>query len=166
MRLLKRINTAIAKAERALLVFIVLLMVSLAFLQVILRNVFAHGLLWGDIFLRQMVLWVGFIGASLATREGKHIGIDLFSRMVSGKALTASRLFTNLFASVVSFVLAHAAWNFVAEERSFNSMAFAAVPAWYFESIIPVGFGLMALRFLFIALEQGLMLRRKREDAE
>ncbi len=158
MQFLSKINTWIAQAERTLLVIIVLIMVSLAFLQVILRNVFAHGLLWGDIFLRQLVLWVGFIGASLATRENKHINIDLFSRMVTGRTRQISKMVTDLFAVVVTFFLTQAAWNFVAEERSFNSIVFASIPSWYFEIIIPIGFGLMALRFFFSALETGIRL--------
>ncbi len=166
MPFLSKINAWIAQAERTLLVLIVLIMVTLAFLQVILRNVFAHGLLWGDIFLRQLVLWVGFIGASLATRDNKHINIDLFSRMVSGKAKQISHLVTDLFAAVVTFFLAQAAWNFVAEERSFNSIVFASIPSWYFEIIIPIGFGLMMLRFLFSALETGVGLFATNEESE
>jgi TRAP-type C4-dicarboxylate transport system permease small subunit len=81
MNVIHRINSWIEKGETALIVFIVIFMVFLAFLQVVLRNVFSQGLLWGDILLRQLVLWIGFIGASLATREEKHINIDLFCKI-------------------------------------------------------------------------------------
>ena len=61
---------------------------DLAFLQIFLRNVFTTGLAWGDLVLRNLVLWIGFIGATLATREGKHINIDILSRSLlsSGRA--------------------------------------------------------------------------------
>jgi len=164
MKFLEKVNESIALTERWLLVVIVLIMVTLAFLQVVLRNVFAHGLLWGDTFLRQLVLWVGFIGASLATRENKHINIDLFSRLLKGRARLVSGMITELFAVIVSYFLANAAWNFVAEERTFNSIAFASIPAWYFEIIIPIGFGLMALRFFFSALQKGFQVFHPTEE--
>jgi TRAP-type C4-dicarboxylate transport system permease small subunit len=78
--------------------------------------------------------------------------------MVKGKTRQISKMVTDLFAVVVTFFLAQAAWKFVAEERSFNSIVFASIPAWYFEIIIPIGFALMAMRFFFSALETGVRL--------
>ena len=81
-----------------MLVVIVLFMVVLAFLQVLLRNIFDQSFLWGDPLLRHLVLWVGFIGASLATREEKHINIDVLGRALKGRPKLAVRFFTELFA--------------------------------------------------------------------
>ena len=85
MKILEKINAWIEQTETALLVLVLGFMVVFAFLQVVLRNIFDEGILWGDILLRHLVLWVGFIGASLATREQKHINIDLFSRWLPEK---------------------------------------------------------------------------------
>lgn len=148
MNFIHRINSWIEKGETALIVFIVCFMVILAFLQVILRNVFSHGLLWGDILLRQLVLWIGFIGASLATREEKHINIDLFGRMLSGKAKKWVKAVTHLFSAIVCAFLAKAAWVFVMEEREMATTLFNDIHAWYFQLILPIGFILMAFRFL------------------
>ena len=82
MKILDTINSWIEKAETVLLVVILSVMILLSFLQVLLRNFFEQGILWGDILIRNLVLWVGFIGASLATRENKHINIDLFTRFL------------------------------------------------------------------------------------
>ena len=84
MLFVQRLNAFVAKIESWILVAIVLLMVTMSFLQIILRA-FSIGILWGDIFLRHLVLWVGFIGASLATREEKHINIDVLSRLLNEK---------------------------------------------------------------------------------
>ena len=69
MKLFKKIDEIIAGLETALITVILSLMIILSFGQVVLRNFFNESILWGDIFLRQMVLWVGFIGASLADRR-------------------------------------------------------------------------------------------------
>lgn len=154
MKMLNKINDGIASLETGLLIVIVLLMVSFAFLQVVLRNIFDHGLLWGDIFLRHLVLWVGFIGASLATKERKHITIDLFTRLLKGRAQALAQMVIDLFSAFVAGLLVQASWAFVMEEKAYETMLFGKIPAWYFQIIIPIGFGLILLRFLIGALQK------------
>jgi TRAP-type C4-dicarboxylate transport system permease small subunit len=152
MKLLERINSYLEKIESTLLIIIVSVMVVLAFLQVVLRNLFAQGILWADIFLRHLVLWVGFIGASLATREEKHIVIDLFTRFLSKRKKNIARVITNLFAFIICLFLADAGWTFVQYEKSGGTILFNNIQAWYFQIIIPIGFLLMAFRFLLLSL--------------
>jgi C4-dicarboxylate transporter, DctQ subunit len=156
MKILHKLNSYIAQFESWILVIIVLCMVLLSFAQVVLRNVFDQGILWGDIFLRHLVLWVGFIGASIATRENKHINIDVFNRLMKGKSKLFSQALVNIFAAVVTYLLMQASWSFVMEEKEFETMLFNDIPAWYFQIIIPVGFGLMTIRFV-INLIQNLV---------
>ncbi len=153
MNLLRRMNDAVAKVELWLLVFIVLTMVILAFLQVLLRNVFDQGILWGDTFLRHLVLWVGFIGASLATKDEKHINIDILTRFLHVRAKPVVQILTNVFAGIICFVLSKAGLTFVLQEIEFGTILFNDIPAWYFEIIIPAGFALMGIRFFLLALE-------------
>jgi len=154
MKTLNKINDGIARIETSLLVAIVLFMVVFAFLQVVLRNVFDHGLLWGDIFLRHLVLWIGFIGASLATKERKHITIDLFTRLLKGRAQALAQMLIDLFSAFVAGLLVQASWAFVLEERAYETMLFSNIPSWYFQIIIPIGFGLIMSRFLIGALQK------------
>ena len=158
MKIIMKIDRIIARIEEWLLIATVLFMVVLAFLQVLLRNIFDQSFMWGDPLLRHLVLWVGFIGASLATRTEKHITIDVLGRALKGKKKKVVQLLTDLFAMVISAILSHAAWQFVMMEREFESMAFGSVPAWYFQIIIPIGFALMALRYLFSFLEKARTL--------
>lgn len=154
MRTIQKLNSFVAQLESWIMVFIVLVMVVLSFAQVVLRNVFDHGILWGDIFLRHLVLWVGFIGASLATRDEKHINIDVFSRLMKGKSKYFSQFAINVFAAFVSYLLMKAGWAFVMEEREFETILFNNIPSWYFQIIIPIGFGLMTLRFIINSLQK------------
>jgi TRAP-type C4-dicarboxylate transport system permease small subunit len=153
MTILEKFNVWIEKTETIMLVLVLGIMVIFAFLQVVLRNIFNEGILWGDIFLRHLVLWVGFLGASLATREQKHINIDLFSRFMSDRGKAYIRLFTNLFSVFICYLLADAGWTFVQDEEMMGTVIFADIPAWYFQTIIPIGFFLMSFRFLVLALE-------------
>lgn len=158
MKILDAFNKWIEKAETVLLIAILTVMIILSFLQVLLRNFFDQSLLWADIFLRNLVLWVGFLGASLATREGKHINIDLFTRFLTGRWRALAQLVTQLSAALICIVLADAGWTFVMDEKLYQTKIFAEIPAWYFQIIIPLGFILMAFRFLLLALDKSINL--------
>ena len=84
MKLLARLSGILLALERGVLVLLFSLMIVLAFAQVVLRNFFSVGLIWADPLLRNSVLWLGFIGASLATQQDKHIRIDLVGRFLKG----------------------------------------------------------------------------------
>ena len=146
------------------MVIVLLLMVIFAFLQVVLRNMFDEGILWGDILLRHLVLWVGFLGASLATREKKHINIDLFNRFLPRRGKEISLLITNLFSVFICILLTDASWTFVRDEKMMGTTLFADVPAWYFQIIIPIGFFLMAFRFFVHFLENIIGAVKKEKE--
>lgn len=147
------INNLIAKIESVLLIIILFSMILLAFLQVILRNFFSTSIFWGDTLLRHLVLWIAFIGASLATKENRHINIDVLSRMLSKPAKRAAAIIVNLFAASVCFFLMKASITFLKYEKESGSTLFADIPVWVFQIIIAFGFGLMMLRFFIHALE-------------
>jgi len=152
MKILNAINHWISRFEEWILVAVVMFMVSLAFLQVVLRNFFDMGLLWGDILLRHLVLWVGFIGASIATKEGKHINIDLLNRIFKGRWIHGVKIITDLFSAFISFYLTYAAYRFVLDEKEFGTTIFNDIPSWPFQIIIPIGFLLMGIRFVITGL--------------
>ena len=75
MKVFSWIDEYLAKLERILIVTTLTGMLLLAFLQVVLRNLWGLGLPWVDILLRHVVLWLAIVGASLATRMKRHIRI-------------------------------------------------------------------------------------------
>lgn len=161
MILLTKIDDSVARFETWLLVLIVIIMVLTSFSQVILRNFFNTAIEGADIILRHLVLWVGFIGASLATRSNKHISIDIFSRISSHRIKKAAKIIVSLFAMIISFILVRAGYQFVASEFQFETLLFGSIKAWYFEIIIPIGFALIGIRLLLNNLH--LILPQDRE---
>jgi len=130
------------------LILLLSAMIVLAAAQIALRNIWESGIVWGDPLTKVLVLWVALLGAMTATRDGRHINIDLLSRFLPPKAKTASRLITDLFTAVVCAVLAYHAARLLLIDREAGTLAFTSVPTWVCELIIPIGFGVMALRFL------------------
>ena len=161
MKILRTIDGWLNKAESALLIVFILLMVLLAFAQVVLRVVFSTGIIWGDIFLRHSVLWVGFLGGALGISQKRHINIDALTHYMSPRVNSVVSIFTNLFGATICVLLAIAAVNFVKDEISSGSTVFASIPTWYAEAIIPVGFGLFVFHFIVRAAGSAEQLRKK-----
>lgn len=124
-----------------------LLLVCLAFLQILLRNLFDTGIGWADPFLRMLVLWVTFFGAMIATREKHHISVDLLSRYLKKQYLPFVNLITGCFSAMICWLVAWYALELVKFEYQDGYPAFGVVPVWCTQIIIPLGFGVMALRF-------------------
>ncbi|NOY17205.1 MAG: TRAP transporter small permease [Gammaproteobacteria bacterium] len=135
--------------EDSLLVIILLTMVILAFSQIVMRNFFDTGTIWLDPLLRVLVLWVGLLGALVATRQDKQISVDVLTRILPEKLKTLSNIFTRSFAAIVSTIIAWNSFRFLIDEWHSGVTAFASVPAWLPESIIPFGFTVIALRYTF-----------------
>ncbi len=129
-----------------------------------MRNLFDVGFIWIDPMLRVMVLWVGMLGALVATRLDKHITIDVLTRLLSPGWQLISRIFTRLFTALVAGIIAWHAARFVIDEREMGSIAFSGIPAWILELIIPLGFGLIAIRYVFEVICWTLEALRKRAE--
>ncbi len=143
----EKADEAIAKVEQTLVVAFLSFMIVVALLQVVLRNFFSTGLDWGDSFLRNLVLWIGFLGATLATKEGKHINIDIVSRWLPSLERNIVMLLTHLFSFSVCGLLTYAALKFIKNEAQMGNRTLLSIPAWIPEIILPVTFGLMTFRF-------------------
>ena len=145
---LARLNRLIIRLEDSLLIGLVASLLLLPVAQIVLRNVFGEGILWAEPAIRIAVLWIAMIGGMVACREGGHIKINLFEVYAEGRARRVLAGIAQLGACLTCAVLAYASWLFVGYERMDGMTTFLNLPAWWFESILPVGFTVMALRFL------------------
>lgn len=143
----------IHRLEDGILVVFLLTMIMLAFAQIVLRNGFDTGFVWADSLLRIIVLWIALLGAMVATRERQHINIDVVSRFLPTTLQRVAQIVSAIFASIICAVLAKYTFNFVAMEYQAPSIAFAQVPTWVCESIMPISFSIMSLRYCLFALQ-------------
>ena len=148
MNLWDKLDTKISRVETILITILLALMILMAFSQIVLRNFFDTGIDWSDALVRYLVVWVTFVGAAIATKEGKHITFDLLSRWLTGTGTLAIQALSNFFAAVICSLLTVAAAKFIWFEAQMGSTAFLNLPVWVPELIMPIAFGLMTLRFL------------------
>ena len=172
MRFIYIIDKGLARFERWLLTLFLGLMVSLTFLQVMLRtlhirahfdwpNVFMGRLDWTEPLVRLLVLWITFIGASLLTGENKHIKIDIMSGMLAARMKSYLEILLSAVSVFVCALMVKASVDYILIEMKYAGAAFLNIPVWVGELILPVGFSTILFRFAIRGIDQGLELTRK-----
>ena len=151
---LNRIRRTLMRVEDGILVLLLGTMILLAALQIVLRNLWDSGIPWGDPLLRTLVLWVAMVGVMVATRHREHIKIDLLSRYLPAWLEETVRRATDLFAALACGLFSWQCGRFVLFEWQDGNRFYGEVPAWLPEVILPLGFGVLAARFLIQALSR------------
>jgi len=139
-------------AEDWLLALAALSLVLVAVAQIILRNAFDSGLLWADAYMRIAVLWIAMLGATVASRSTNHIAVDLVSSHVPDAWKPIFLRCRHALTALICLTVAWFSGDFVVQEAGFADVAFAGVPVWWCEIILPIGFAVMAGRYGAAAL--------------
>jgi len=161
----ERVVLFLHRLEDGTLALLLGVMVVLAPLQIFLRNFFDTGLIWADPFLRVLVLWVGLLGAVAASRGNRQISIDVFSRFASPRVRAAVAVVTSFFTAGVSLTVAYYAWQFVATEMEYETIAFGGIASWMTEIILPYAFAAIAVRYISFGAVNAAVALGLREPA-
>ena len=148
--------------EDGILVTLLSLMIGLAAVQILSRNILGSGIVWGDMLVRILVLWVGLLGAMVATRYDKHIQIDIINRFLPAAAKSIVDVLVKLFAAAVCIVVAYYSLQFVRAEFHDGGLAFWKVPSWLCEAIIPISLLIIGLRYFLMAINSILKVLKLR----
>jgi TRAP-type C4-dicarboxylate transport system permease small subunit len=163
--LLERLERFGRVAEDALLVLVLSGMILLAASQILLRNLFDIGFIWGDEALRLMVLWLAVAGAVAASRNDKHINIDVLDRFLRGRVKSLKDVLVHGFTSAICGVVAWHSLLFVRTSHEYGDVLLGGVPAWLPQAILPLGFGLITYRYALFVVRDLRRLRRPEPKA-
>ncbi len=104
-----------------------------------------------DEYVKQLTLWLAFVGGLAAAMQGKHLTLSTSEFFGDGLARRLTRLFAFSAAAAVVAVLGKGALDIVLVHRSFPQTGALPIglPEWVSESIMPLSLGLMALTFAY-----------------
>jgi TRAP-type C4-dicarboxylate transport system permease small subunit len=140
--------------ENGLVVALLGFLILFASAQIVLRNVFSVGITWGDGLTRVIVLWLALLGALAASRDGRHIRMGAITQWLPPRLQVITGVGSDLFAATLSTVLAYLAFEFVRDSRGYGDVLLGQFPAWWFESVMPIAFALIAYRFAVHAVNR------------
>lgn len=150
--------------ENVLLIALLGAMLLLAVSQIVLREVFNTGIVWAGELLKLMVLWLAMIAAIAACRDNRHIRIDALSHVLPDSAIRVTRVVVDLFAAVVSAVIAWHAWRYLQLEIEFADTVLVDTPAWVAHIVVPVSFAIVAYRFVVSATQKAFGIEDNPDD--
>ncbi len=152
MSLIHKVYQGLLKIETGLLIALLLSLISIAVVQIIMRNLFDSGLFWAESYIRISVLWMALLGAMIGSRNHEHLAIDVFIHKLSTKNRIFIARITHSFSGVLCFVIAYHSSLFVQSEYHDGGIAFSGIPNWLCESIIPLTFFVIGGRYLIAAI--------------
>ena len=144
LRFLHRVEDAVASLALAL-------MVALPLLEMATRFLFERGLPGSQPFVQHLMLWVGFLGAAIAAREGRLLQLASGSYIPEGRWRDLAGVVSGLVGSAVSVVLAAASVELVRIERAGEAQIALGVAVWMAQLVLPLAFGILAVRLVWHA---------------
>ncbi|MEI6125961.1 MAG: TRAP transporter large permease subunit [Pseudomonadota bacterium] len=136
------------KIENSAVVVVLGGMVVLPVMEAVLRKFFQVTLPGAAEYVRHGTLWVAFIGAALAAREGSHLKLATSGRVVKGPVKTGIFLFHTSLAVAVAAVFIIAGFALLSAERA-NLMNVAPfLPTWIAQLPMTACMALIAIRFI------------------
>lgn len=130
-------------------VTVLAIMAILPCLEVISREIFHTSLIGSIVSVQHLTLWIGFVGAMLASREGRLLNLtgDITWQRERWGAWTG--LPADLVAIGVTVTLAIASYKLMAIEHAYPRTIVGPIQVWMAQLIMPVGFGIMAWRIFY-----------------
>jgi len=132
--------------ERWALVAIVLAMVILPTLEAVVRWQFKTSVPGAMVYTEHLTLWVGFLGAMLATASGHHLALSTVDFLPAGWPRVLARSFGSAVTTLVCAFLAYASLDMLLLDKGRVDTLAGGVPEWWFEVVMPIGFAVMSVR--------------------
>lgn len=162
IRALRAIDRALKVLETAAVTIALLAMVGLAMAEIVLQKADWKSLpppLWLSPVTRQLVLWVGMLGASLAAGDRRHISIEVIGKAVTPEGRRVVEGLVDLATIFLCALLGVIGWKYIVFQELSSAttiVAFGGVKilTWHSYTVIPIGFALIAFRYFRLLVER------------
>lgn len=148
------------RIEEGVLAALLAFMTIITFVQVVLRYVFNTGLVWSLEATTYAFAALVLFGVSYCVRSKAHIAVDLFINKLPPRTMHAVSILAIALCLLYAALMLYGSSVFV--ERLFvlgNHARDIPLPKWLLTASMPVGFALLAFRFL----QAGWFLIRNRD---
>ena len=142
-----KVLEVVHSVENWVLVAITAAIVLFSGTQIFLRNAFDSGIAWVPPMLGILVIWIGLLGALIATRNNAHIKINILTTYLADRYKPYAFTISHLFSATILSVLTYYSIEFVKLDFDSGMEAFGSVPVWVAQLVLPVTFLLMSIRY-------------------
>ncbi len=155
-----KITGVIDRAEDICLVSMFALMVFFIFLQIIMRFVFNHSLVWSEELGKFIFVWISWLGISIGERRNEHIKITLVIDKFSPKWQKIFEIIAYLILAAILLVTIYYAVILVEFQVNVRYAGIKISTSWGYLSLV-LGCGFMLLRLISVIVRDVIALITK-----
>jgi C4-dicarboxylate transporter, DctQ subunit len=137
------------RLEEAFMIVALAFMTLLTFVQVVLRYGFGTGYVWSLEATTYAFAWLVLVGMSYGVRTGAHIAVDLVTSRLSPRAARVVAAVALACGLTYCALMIYGSSVFLDRLMTLgNNARDIPLPRWLLTGIMPIAFGLLALRLL------------------
>ena len=140
-------------AENLLVALALAILMLLPLVEIAGRKLFRHGLESATSLQQHLVLIIGLLGGMFAARDGRLLSLSTLTTFLKGRWQSFARGFSSAFAAGITVFLCLGAWQLVQSEKGGGKILAYGIPVWIVQLIMPLGFGVIALRLVWHAAD-------------
>jgi C4-dicarboxylate transporter DctM subunit len=144
-------KAAVVRLENLLATVTLGAVMALPLAEIAWRKTTGHGILGAGPIANWLTLWVGLLGGAVAARDGKLLTLATGEFMPKGRLGEAAHVLSGFVGAMVAAIFAAGGWTLVEGYRTRGDVIATLVPMWIGALVLPVGFGLVALRLAWRA---------------
>ncbi|CAN5605503.1 TRAP transporter small permease subunit [soil metagenome] len=134
--------------EEGVIIFLMIAMTLITFLQVVARYVFNYSFVWALEITGVMFAWLIFTGMSYGVRVGAHIGVDAAVKALGPRGARVVGSIAGALCVGYACIVTWGGYQYVAKMHEVGIlMQDIPVQQWIPRLILPVGFAVLAVRF-------------------
>lgn len=138
------------KVENTLSIALLAAMSLLPLIEIAGRTILGQGIPGSIPLVEHLTLWIAFLGAALAARSDRLLALSTASFLPERWGRPVRILTGGLGAGIAAWLL-WASLDLIGAERGAGTLVIQGIPVWVAMCIMPVGFGLVALRLIWHA---------------
>ena len=150
---MKSLNRALTVAENVLAAGALGAAALIAIAAVILRSGFGVFLFWSEEAIIYLIIFSTFFGAVITLRHQEHVNVDVIAAFLGPRGKRVMALIAITLTLVYLGAVGYYAWLLLFEPFSSSTTTPAiGIPLWVVESSVAIGFTLMFVRALELAV--------------
>lgn len=134
--------------ENLAVVIILAVMAVLPVAEVFAREFFKTSITNSIVTVQHLTLWIAFVGAMLAAREGRLLSFTGETTWLRDRWGPWTGAVAGIASVGVTIALMAASYHLMSVERAFPRTVFGPIQIWMAQLVMPVGFAVMAWRLL------------------
>jgi C4-dicarboxylate transporter DctQ subunit len=143
------IDTAFGKLEVVCVSFLLVLSVLVILADISSRVVLGTSVSWAPELARYAIIWMVFIGGSIAARQGAHISIDVALEVLPSKLGRKVLFAASVTAAITCAIISYLGVKLVSQMTMFSQKSPSLeISMWMVYLIIPISFAMMTVRFV------------------